>query len=302
MEEKISVVLPTYNGEGTVKKSIESVLAQTYANWELILVNDCSTDGTQAVLEAYAAQDTRIRVVNNDTNQRLPRSLNIGFSYATGELLTWTSDDNAYRPIAFETLMKAMQDHAGTDMVYADFDVVDMSGNFLWHEAKKSPDVLRFCNTVGACFLYKRSLAQKIGGYDEQLFLAEDYEYWIRAYLNGNLLHITDTIYDYGWHDKSLTATRKAAITKATFLAKEKHMDALLKRCSNQSERNAFFREMLRYLNDPEEQQQKRRQYYAMDSAFARTDRIARAKRKLSCILHYPITVARRLKAKAAAK
>lgn len=253
-------------------------------------------------MEAYAARDTRIRVVSNETNQKLPRSLNIGFSYATGELLTWTSDDNAYHPNAFETLVKAMQDHAGTDMVYADFDVVGMDGNLLWHNAKKEPDALRFVNTVGACFLYRRSLAEKIGAYDEKLFLAEDYEYWIRAYLNGSLLHITDTIYDYGWHEKSLTATRKAEIAKASFLAKEKHFDALLNRCTNQSERNTFFQEMLRYLNDPEEQQQKRRQYYAMDSAFARTDRIARAKRKLSCILHYPITVARRLKAKAAAK
>ena len=85
MEKRISIVLPTYNGEKVIKKSIESVLSQTYVNWELIIVNDCSTDNTLSVIESYEQSDSRIRVYNNTTNQKLPRSLNIGFSHATGD-------------------------------------------------------------------------------------------------------------------------------------------------------------------------------------------------------------------------
>ena len=68
MEKRISVVLPTYNGEKVIKKSIESVLSQTYVNWELIIVNDCSTDNTLNVIESYEQSDPRIQVINNNTN------------------------------------------------------------------------------------------------------------------------------------------------------------------------------------------------------------------------------------------
>ena len=69
MEKRISIVLPTYNGEKVIKKSIESVLSQTYVNWELIIVNDCSTDNTLNVIESYEQSDPRIQVINNNTNQ-----------------------------------------------------------------------------------------------------------------------------------------------------------------------------------------------------------------------------------------
>ena len=92
----VSIVLPSYNGKKYIRESIESVLAQTFPYWELVLVDDCSTDGTGAVMDAYASKDSRIRVIHNATNQRLPRSLNIGFRETWGEYLTWTSDDNRY--------------------------------------------------------------------------------------------------------------------------------------------------------------------------------------------------------------
>lgn len=265
--------MPTYNGEKVIKKSIESVLSQTYENWELIIVNDCSTDNTIHLLESYEKYDTRIHVINNASNQKLPRSINIGFAHATGELLTWTSDDNIYHSNAFEVLVDTLNDNPNIDFVYSDFNVVDLDGNLLWTEEKKDPDELRFYNTVGACFLYKKSLANIIGEYDHNLFLAEDYEYWIRAYLHGKLLHIPDKLYDYGWHDKSLTATRKADISKATFLAKEKHFDELLECCTSQDERNTFFWEMLAVLTDPNEYKTFRKRCYKLDNSFAKADR-----------------------------
>ena len=273
MEKRISVVLPTYNGEKYIEKSIESILSQTYSNWELIIVNDCSTDNTLKVVESYEQSDSRIQVINNSTNQKLPRSLNIGFSHATGELLTWTSDDNSYHPDAFEMLVNALNDNPDVDFVYSDFNVVDLDGNYLWSIEKKGPDELRFYNTVGACFLYQKSLANVIGEYDSNMFLAEDYEYWIRAYLNGKLLHIPYKLYDYGWHDKSLTATRSVEISKATFLAKEKHLGELLVHCTSQDERNTFFWKMLTHLTDPNEYKLYLKKYYSLDASFAKANR-----------------------------
>ena len=285
MEKRISVVLPTYNGEKYIEKSIESILSQTYSNWELIIVNDCSTDNTLKVIESYEQSDSRIQVINNSTNQKLPRSLNIGFFHATGDLLTWTSDDNSYHTDAFEMLVDALNDNPDVDFVYSDFNVVDLDGNYLWSVEKKGPDELRFYNTVGACFLYKKSLANVIGEYDPTMFLAEDYEYWIRAYLNGKLLHIPYKLYDYGWHEKSLTTTRINEIPKATFLAKEKHFDELLARCTSQDERNTFFWEMLTHLTDSNEYKLYLEKYYSLDASFAKADRRKILKSKIvECI------------------
>lgn len=82
---KISVILPVYNGEKYVANAIESILNQTYHNIELIIVNDCSADNTLQIIEDYAKKDDRIKIYCNDSNQKLPKSLNIGFSKASGD-------------------------------------------------------------------------------------------------------------------------------------------------------------------------------------------------------------------------
>lgn len=100
MDDLISIVLPIYNGEKYMKQSIDSVINQTYANWELLIVDDGSTDNTAAIAREYAEKDNRIKYYKNPQNMRLPKTLNRGFSLATGDYLTWTSDDNYYYPIS----------------------------------------------------------------------------------------------------------------------------------------------------------------------------------------------------------
>ena len=102
MDDLISIVLPIYNGEKYMKQSIDSVINQTYANWELLIVDDGSTDNTAAIAREYAEKDNRIKYYKNPQNMRLPKTLNRGFSLATGDYLTWTSDDNYYYPTALE--------------------------------------------------------------------------------------------------------------------------------------------------------------------------------------------------------
>lgn len=273
MEKKVSVVLPVYNGEKRVGKAIESVLSQTYENLELIIVNDCSTDNTMDVLQEYANRDSRVLVYENESNQKLPRTLNNGFTHVTGEYLTWTSDDNAYKPKAIETMVNYLDNYSDIDMVYADFDIVSLDGTFIETKKVFEPDELRFCNAVGACFLYRRELADKAGRYEPDLFLAEDYEYWIKAYLNGKLHHIPEVLYNYGWHDESLTVTKKQQVYHKTYEAKDIHFDEILSRCTTQEDRNRFYWEMLRLLLDEEERKHVRKTYYQSDLEFMKADK-----------------------------
>ena len=95
-EDLVSIIMPSYNTGKFIKETINSVLNQTYNNWELIIVDDCSTDDTLSIANKYSSMDKRIHVIHNEVNKKLPASLNIGFRRAEGKYLTWTSDDNMY--------------------------------------------------------------------------------------------------------------------------------------------------------------------------------------------------------------
>ena len=88
MDKKVSVVLPVFNGETYLAQSIDSILAQTYTNWELIIIDDGSTDRTKEIAESYVKKDKRIFYYKNPKNMQLPRSLNRGFAMSVGDYLT----------------------------------------------------------------------------------------------------------------------------------------------------------------------------------------------------------------------
>lgn len=246
MEEKIiSIVLPVYNGAEYLAESIESVIAQTYANWELIIVNDCSTDNSLAIASKYASQDARIKVFSNPQNLKLPKTLNAGFEHATGEYFTWTSDDNKYKPDAFRVMVENLKKNIDVVMVYADYTCIDSNGHETEFVKKPEPKYLFTGNVIGACFLYTADAAKKIGEYDADLFLAEDYDFWIRLYKMGSILHINKNLYNYRRHGRSLTETKKKYIDEQTYKVLDKHFQFAYAKSVETGLCNEFFDHML---------------------------------------------------------
>lgn len=276
--KKVSVVLPVYNGAQFVGKSIESVLSQTYENIELIIVNDCSTDDTESVIRDYAKKDNRIKIIENSTNQKLPKSLNIGFANASGDYYTWTSDDNRYKQNAIEKMVKALEANPEYEFVYADYSMVKMDGTLIKKVENAEPEYIRFFCNVGACFLYSKKLAELAGEYNPEMFLAEDYEFWIRCYMHGKFIHIHEDLYYYGMHDNNLTSTRQQEIRHQAFYVMNYHYDFLISRCITQDDKNRYYWDTLGFLDDKEEKCQVRRRYYELDASFKRADRIKRCK------------------------
>lgn len=210
MESLISIVLPIYNGEKYMRKSIDSVLAQTYANWELLIIDDGSTDNTAIIAQEYAAKDHRIRYYKNPENMRLPRTLNRGLSLAKGDFLTWTSDDNYYYPTALETMHNALVQQ-GKEFAFASCDVINGDGDIVEcimvnDNAKKS---ILGINPVGACFLYSRKVYETVGEYDPEMTLVEDFDYWQRICAKYEPACIPQKLYAYRWHDGALTSTMR---------------------------------------------------------------------------------------------
>ena len=227
MSPKISIVLPTYNGERWLKDSIQSVVEQTFTDWELIIVNDCSTDNTLQIAQSFADKDTRITVISNKTNKKLPASLNVGFSQAKGTYFTWTSDDNLYKKDALEKLSTYLDNHPQTSMVSMNEDLINEEGvviknydaNFKYKRCAGA--LMNNCN-VGAAFMYRKSIADIVGKYDENTFCAEDYDYWCRIALAGNIDYTSDNIYQYRLNSLSLSATKQQQVIEKTKKIKEK--------------------------------------------------------------------------------
>lgn len=206
----VSIVLPVYNGEKYLSESIDSIIAQTYQNWELIIIDDCSNDKSSEIAKSYAAIDDRIKYYRNKKNLKLPRSLNKGFSLANGDYFSWTSDDNYYFPIAIQEMVNKAVDN-NSKYVIASSIVIDAEGN---HVEDWIAPIDAYERSIGecvgnACFLYSRIVYEKIGDYDPKAILCEDYDYWQRICMNYRPTVITEPLYAYRWHSASLTSTLK---------------------------------------------------------------------------------------------
>lgn len=206
----VSIVMPIRNGQKYLSESIHSVLNQTYPNIELILVDDASSDSTPDIISKFSKVDSRIRVFTNSNNLKLPASLNVGFRESLGDWLTWTSDDNLLETDCIEKLLEQAL-KTNTCFVFSDYQVIDTVGKILTINRTGPGELIYLENTVGACFLYHRSVAEKVGDYAEDKFMFEDYDYWVRVRKAGfNLEHIPKIHpYRYRIHDKQLSTTRK---------------------------------------------------------------------------------------------
>jgi O-antigen biosynthesis protein len=208
----ISVVLPVYNQAEYLPSALDSVLAQDYRPFELVVVNDGSTDGTGDVLEEYRRRHD-FRLISQE-NQGLPRALNRGFAEAQGDYLTWTSSDNIAKPGMLSTLAAALDRRPDVGLVYADWDVIDASGLVIARVRSIEHDryTLFLHNYVNACFLYRRECRDTVGDYDDSLRGGEDWDYWLRLSRHYRMFHIPETLYQYREHAESLTANAERLV------------------------------------------------------------------------------------------
>lgn len=205
----VSIVLPVWNGEKYVAEAIESILNQTCTEYELIIINDCSTDNSLEVIEKYSSKDSRIKIINNQTNKKLPASLNIGFAAAKGKYFTWTSDDNVLSPNFLEEMISQIE-LTLSDFIYANYFLIDESGAMLKEVNVPHIDQIILKNVIGPSFLYKKEVHISNNGYNENYFMFEDYDFWVRTYEKGFKINkLSKCIYQYRTHANSLSATRK---------------------------------------------------------------------------------------------
>ncbi len=223
---KVSIVLPSYNGERYIRESIESVIKQTFTDWELIIVDDCSTDSTLHIAEEYAGWEERIRVIHNEENQKLPEALNIGFRHAAGAYLTWTSDDNMYLSHALEEMNRYLDEHEEVPMVCTGMLFMNENMQYVKEFMPYNAVQMRVQDTVGACFMYRREVLAEVGEYSKEFFCVEDYEYWIRILIKyGSIGYIPNIFYLYRRQKNSLTIEKAERIRHMNSKLRCKYFD-----------------------------------------------------------------------------
>lgn len=127
MNELVSVIMPAYNSEKYIAESIKSVLAQTYQNWELIIVDDCSTDRTKEIVRNF--NDTRIKFFENDVNSGADVARNRAISEARGRWLAFLDSDDIWKPEKLEIQLEFMH-NTGAEFSFTAYRQVDESGNY----------------------------------------------------------------------------------------------------------------------------------------------------------------------------
>lgn len=188
----VSILMPVYNVEQYVGRAIESIQRQTYQNFELIVIDDCSEDRTLEIVESYASKDPRITILKNDTNCKIVESLNKGLKKVNGEFILRMDGDDISAPNRIEMLYRYLFEHQTCDLVGSYTTSIDANGKALArHKLPKSDKwitkTLKYCSTVQHIWLARRSVYDSLKGYRD-FPGAEDYDFLLRAKHYGFVL------------------------------------------------------------------------------------------------------------------
>ena len=216
MRPEISVILSVYNGEAYLAEAIESVRNQTFQNWELVIVNDCSTDGTAAILADFAARDPRIKVHPNEVNLRLPTSLNKAIDLSEGKYIARMDADDICLPDRLQKQYDFMEQHSDVDLSSCHFLTLKNGvyacggvGGRCDHAALKA--MLLVSNPILHPGVIAKAEVMKQLHYDTTRTCTEDLELWTRMAMQGYTLRIQpECLMIYRLHDKQITSTTLA--------------------------------------------------------------------------------------------
>lgn len=182
----VSVVMPAYNAEKYIDQAISSVISQTYTKWELLIIDDCSTDGTAKIAECFASQDSRIRLLRNSQNMGVARTRNRGFDIAKGEWIALLDSDDVWHKEKLEKQL-AVASCTEADIVYCSYSLMDENAghlsDFIVPETTSYNDMLKesvlSCSTV----LLRRSILMQHRFSAE--YRHEDYVFWLELLRSG---------------------------------------------------------------------------------------------------------------------
>lgn len=221
MNAPLTVLMPVYNSGKYLAEAVESVLDQSFKDFEFLIINDGSTDGSLGILKEYAKKDKRIKIINQE-NKGLIQSLNKGLEIAQGEYIARMDADDVALPERLTrqyTFLKKNPDHV---VVGGSFISIDSSGKRLGqHHCFINNLTIRHALPLEGCIphptaMYLKTVARKAGAYRQEYFPAEDYDLWRRLSNLGKLHNIEVPVLLYRHSPGSISASRSRMQKKIT--------------------------------------------------------------------------------------
>ena len=215
----ITIIIPTYNRAGLIGFAIESVLAQTYSNWELLVIDDASTDGTETVVKKYAEKDVRIRYIKNSTNLGILKTRNRGLHESSGEYIAMLDSDDTW--IDHEKLarqIEVFQKNPKLGIVGTWITFINTAGkpikniSFAQTDDKIRTFFLYYNPITQSSVLFLKQAAIEAGGYDETLVTMEDHDLWLNIGTKYEIGILPIYATGYRIHSGSITKSRRKQV------------------------------------------------------------------------------------------
>ena len=226
---RVSIVIPVYNREKYLGIAVDSVLRQTYQDWELIISDDGSIDGTLDIARQFALEDDRIRVLTAE-HKGEAYTLIAGFEAAQGEFVCQLDSDDLLEPPALELTVKALDEHPDWGMVYTDYRDIDEQGQLGrvgWRcSIPYSSQAILTAFMTFHFRLIRKSIYQQVGGHDPSFDMIEDYELCLRLSEVTEIGKVHEFLYQYRQHPESVTSANRLEM----ILLMEKASNLALKR------------------------------------------------------------------------
>jgi len=211
---KVSIIMAVYNGEEFLSDSILSVLNQTYKNFEFIVVNDSSTDNSLNILKDFQKKDERIKVINNNQNLGLTKSLNIGLLESKGEYIARLDAGDISLPERLERQVDFLDTNKNIGLIGTWMNIIDTKGNLVKEvkyptinkELKK--DLINYNPFVHSSIMFRRELAKQVGFYNEEYKYTQDYNFYFKLFPYTQFANIPMFLVKYRTLPKSITSTK----------------------------------------------------------------------------------------------
>ena len=224
----VSVITPTFNRADYLPFAVESVLSQSVSDFELIVIDDGSTDGTAELMERYLA-DSRIRYLKQE-NQGQSVARNRGIAEARGQFICFLDSDNAWVSTKLENSLKAFEEHPEADIVYGDFITIDGEGHehgvnrMARYSGRITPQLLRDNFVSMNTTMTRKRCFDEMGGFDSADRLAEDYGLWLRFSTRYQFLYVPAVLGYYRVMENQISSDKESR-----FRANEQLVQSFLK-------------------------------------------------------------------------
>ena len=217
----VSVIIPTYNRADHLPRAVASVFEQTFDDFELIVLDDGSTDGTIDLLRAWEAEHAHRFRWSAHPNMGQIRTVNKGFEIARGDFLYILNSDDYLYPNCLENLVGALRANPDAVLAYGDWDVVDLDDEIIievTNDSKTTVEVIRDAIPTGAGVLYTRSIVDEVGGWDPEFPIMPDYAFWLAASLHGEFVHTPHRVAVWRSHEGTITVASRGRPNVDSFL------------------------------------------------------------------------------------